>query len=53
MTTIISNSELKVTFNGSETYFVEDKNGTCFKYYKSEKAAIAYFNRLSYQMGIK
>jgi len=52
MTTVISNKEYKVTFNGSKTYFVEDNNGTCYKYFSTEKAAVKFFTKLSYQAGL-
>ena len=47
MTIVATNKDFKVEFNGSNTYFVTDNNGDCWKRYKSEKAAIKYMNRVA------
>jgi len=53
MTTIIANTEYKVTFNGSATYFLEDKNGDCYKTFSTERKAVNYFNKVSLMAGVK
>lgn len=51
MTTIIKNTEIKITFT-SGAWYVESLNGHCFKRFNTEKKAMKYFEKLSYQMGL-
>lgn len=47
MTTLKNNSEFKLTFNNSNTYMVIDNQDDCLKTFKSEKAVLNYFNKVS------
>ena len=47
METIFKKGDFKIYFNGSNTYFVVDNTGHCWKYFKREKSAIKYIERIS------
>ena len=46
MTTIIENTNFKIQFNGSATYFIIDNTGTCWKTFNTERKALNYFKKL-------
>ncbi len=52
MTTITSNKNFKVEFNGSATYFVTDNTGQCWKTFSTERKALNFFNKVSDLCGV-
>lgn len=51
METIATRGDFRVTFNGSNTYFVIDNVDQCWKYYTSKSAAIKYMNKVAEMSG--
>lgn len=47
MTTVATNKDFHVEFNGSETFFVVDNNGDCWKRYKTQAGAVRYMNKVA------
>jgi hypothetical protein len=52
MKIIISNPEFQLTFNGSSTYFIIDKFGTCCQRFSTERKALNFYKRLCKESGI-
>ena len=46
MKTIIENTNFKIQFNDSATYFIIDNTGTCWKTFKTKRKALNYFKKL-------
>lgn len=52
MKIIAQNTEFKIEFNGSATYFVTDSTGHCWKTFGTERKALNFFNKVSHASGI-
>lgn len=47
MTTVATNKDFRVEFNGKEAFFVVDGNGDCWKRYKTQGAAVRYMDKVA------
>lgn len=52
-TTVKTNGEYAVEFNGSSTWFLNDKNGDCYGYYDTERKAVNAYNRTCKSAGVE